>query len=171
MKYPELFEFGKSTFSPNKNVYDTNPYRQIILPPEAVPFFNGWEWARKEHDKSSTYSIFLDDFRFPNWVNWIELPNTYWQVARHYYSFISLIEKHGLPDFISWDYDLDQHGFPEITNLNYKNGLDCAKWTIDYCEKNKLSFPKSIVHSQNPEGRIYIYDTIKSYLESKGIPA
>lgn len=178
MNVEELFKGGQVAFNPDHNVYEINPYKRIDnfredvqgFQIEATPFFNGWEAARRLHDKSPVYSIFLDDFRFPNWINWVPLPSTHWTITRHYYDFVSTIEQHGVPVFISWDYDLDLHGLEHIKKLEYKTGLDCAKWLVEYCEKNNIPFPRAQIHSQSPTGAPRIYEFLRDYFVKKNIP-
>ena len=57
-------------------------------------------------------NIFLDDLRSPWYVNHVKLPFLDWVVVRNYYAFIKAVEENyddigELPDFVSFDYDLD----------------------------------------------------------------
>jgi hypothetical protein len=174
----QIFEEGYNAFKPQINVYDGNPYKKVeefgprvdgipvrSFQIESVPFFNGWEKARKDYNKAETYALFLDDFRFPNWINYIQYPIlSSWMIARHYYQFVEIIEKYGIPSLISWDYDLDRHGLEDPGP--YKNGLDCVKYLIQYCTKNNLKFPPSVVHSQNPIGGQEIFNFLSNYLQT-----
>ncbi len=155
-----IFQQGRESFRPDLNVYDANPYKQtedrsgkiIAFQPEATPFFNGWQVAKKEYLKTDNYALFLDDFRFPNWINYINYPeSTIFIIARHFYDFVDIIEEDGMPDFISWDFDLDLHGL-DMSHVPYKTGLDCMIWLDEYCKKNNFKFPAGAVHSQSPTG-------------------
>lgn len=167
-RYTELFNSGAEAFRQEDDVYTINPYKRIDnfrhdvqgFQVEATPFFNGWEFARRKYDGKSKYSIFLDDFRFPNWVNWIELPKTHWTICRHYYDFVDTVQRYGIPEYVSWDFDLDLHGHEHIKSLPYLTGLDSVKWMMDYCIKNNENFPKSTIHSANPDGAKQIYNLL-----------
>ena len=175
------FHEGYNAYDPTKNAEVENPYKGIIdrgyqavvwhqvltYQPEATMFYNGWQLAKKEKEKIEGYSLFLDDFRFPSWVTWVHIPQgDNWIVARHYYDFKGVIETHGLPRFISFDFDLDRHGLP-IQHLEYKTGFDCVNWLINHLENNNLKFPRCAIHSANPEGSKKIYERIIKYLEEK----
>ena len=59
---------------------------------------------------------------------------------------------------------IDDIGSLNLT-FNYgpeKTGFDCAKWLVDHCHDNSLSFPEYIVHSLNPVGS----ERIKRYIEA-----
>ncbi len=159
------FEFGKSfaEANPYKTVEMRGDANVLSLQVEAIQFFNGWESRRKEVSGLSGYSLFLDDFRFPDWVSWVPLDlEQNWVIATHFYEFIEIIVKCGLPRLISFDYDLDRHNLP-VTHLPYGNGLDCAKWLIDYCERNEKKFPDYVIHSSNPEGKKAIQELIWNF--------
>ena len=170
--YKEIYEEGFLSFKEEKNFYQSNPYNKIeqrgegveTYQVEAVPFFNGWEARRKEYFGVRGYSLFLDDFRFPNWVTWVDLPKSKkdnWILVRHYYDFIETVVEYGLPRFIAFDFDLDRHNLP-VTHLPYGNGADCAAWLVDYCKRNWLPFPEYKIHSCNPEGHKRIQETINN---------
>jgi hypothetical protein len=116
---------------------------------------------------SNTQLLFLDDIRLPiDCLAFIKSSkidtqiylNDTWAIVRSYDEFIAWIERHGLPDFISFDHDL---GLSQDPNLEKKNGLTCAKWLVNYCMDNDLIIPEYIVHSQNPVGKV----NIQGYLE------
>jgi hypothetical protein len=110
----------------------------------------------------------MDDFRFPNWVTWVHLPQQdNWIIARHYYDFVNIVEKNGVPRFITFDFDLDRHGLLDIKALPYKTGYDCLEWFIEYLEKTNQKFPQCAIHSANPEGSKKIYERIVGYLSKK----
>jgi hypothetical protein len=172
----EPFKQGYESFKPYLNLLDTNPYKRVddwkegqikTFQPEHLQFYNGWETARQEA-QGIKYSLFLDDFRYVEWVSWIAYPaGPSWYMSRHYYDFVETIEEKGLPDLVSFDYDLDLNDIFIKGEKPYKTGLDCAKWLIEYCEKNKLPFPRAAVHSTNIEGSKAIYETVKAYLEKQ----
>jgi hypothetical protein len=162
--------------NPGKKFAEINPYNKIeargtggvgSYQVEAVPYFNGWESAKKEKKGLTGYSLFLDDFRFPEWAPWVPLNlEDNWVIAPHFYSFIEIIIKCGLPRTISFDYDLDRHNLP-ITHLPYGNGEDCAKWLVNYCKEHEKPFPAWTIHSTNPEGRIKMAQIIQSFIDKR----
>lgn len=108
-----------------------------------------------------SYHLFLDDIRDPSWVHWMKLPcpDDGWVVVRSHEEFVSVIERDGLPSFISFDHDLDQEGQIEAE----LTGMDCAKWLVDFCLDNDLLVPEFAVHSQNPPGRANIEGILTSF--------
>lgn len=115
------------------------------------------------------YKLYLDDLRVPK-MTYPTTSNSDWTLARNYDEFVKVIEKNGLPFFISFDHDLgtehyaDAHLFKPIDYSKYKEktGLDCAKWLVEYCMDNKRTLPKYEVHSANPVGA----ENIRKYIES-----
>lgn len=80
---------------------------------------------------SKTQLLFLDDIRLPiDCLAFIKRSkidtqiylNDTWEIVRSYDEFVAWIERHGLPDFISFDHDL---GLSQDLNLEEKNGLTC----------------------------------------------
>lgn len=153
---------GFYAYKPDKKFSDLNPYNKIedrgdsfvqSLQVEAVSFFNGWEAAKSHQNYLTGYSLFLDDFRFPEWVTWVPLNlEDNWIISPHFYDFIQTIIRCGLPRTISFDYDLDRHNL-NIKDLPYGNGADCAKWLVKHCADIDKVLPPFTIHSTNPEGR------------------
>lgn len=121
------------------------------------------------------YYLFLDDIRIPKAVTWVNLPLVPWEIVRSYDQFVSKIESCGMPEFISFDHDLGPDQYhpamysdnPQDYNQLYnsfkeKTGYHCAKWAVDYCMKNGLTFPGYVCHSMNPVGKT----NIESYIEN-----
>lgn len=121
--------------------------------------------------------LFLDDYRSPDdclkymykrvGANNLIYNDQDWIVVRNYPEFVELIERTKLEDIelISFDHDLaDEHYHKNMQEgkINYsgesfnkdynKTGYHCAKWLINYCLKNKLPLPQTVVHSMNPVG-------------------
>ncbi len=108
-------------------------------------------------------NLFLDDYRRPSDVHWVDLPLGPWAIVQSYEEFIAWVLKNGLPELISFDMDLHDEHYPwhpltkpyfergEIPYHLYKEktGRDCALWLIDYCKKNKKELPQYIIHSLN----------------------
>ena len=110
-----------------------------------------------------TYSLFIDDERFP--------PDNgqAWQIARNLAEVASIIEEFGPPHFISFDHDL---GEKEPT------GYDIAKKLVagDLGELNGTEFEKGLpkdfsfyVHSQNPVGAVNIRTLLDNYLRFRAL--
>lgn len=106
-----------------------------------------------------TQLLFLDDLRLPiDCLAFIKSSkidtqiylNEIWAIVRSYNEFVAWIERHGLPDFISFDHDL---GLPNDPDKEEQNGMTCARWLVDYCLDNQLTLPPYVVHSQNPVGK------------------
>ena len=124
-------------------------------------------------------ALYLDDTRTPTDT----IPNfEKWYVVRNYNEFVNWIEKNGLPDYISFDHDLAeehmedywQHQFKGIPTIDYntfteKTGLDCAKWLVEYVEKNNINLPRLLgVHSANPLGSLNIQNFLNGYKKHIG---
>ena len=121
-------------------------------------------------NKMTEFLLFLDDYRIPiDCATYMYRRNVDcriyhrdWKIVRSYLQFIRSIEENGLPDFISFDYDLAdvfelkeqiplEEWFDLENNREY-TGLDCATWLIDYCRTNNKPLPKYAIHSANPDG-------------------
>jgi hypothetical protein len=120
-------------------------------------------------------ALYLDDQRTPT----VDPPTGYnpWYIVRNYDEFKEWINKHGMPDYVSFDHDLaDEHmqdyykyQFNGIAAINYndfkeKTGLDCAKYMIEYAMNNNINLPNLVgVHSHNPLGALNIQNLVNSY--------
>lgn len=74
--------------------------------------------------------------------------------VKNLYQFIEYIEENGLPEFVSFDHDLNNRGGGEGLSDEQKlsnNGVNCAKWLVNYCKKTGQPLPKFYVHSANPK--------------------
>ena len=74
--------------------------------------------------------------------------------VKNLYQFIDYIEKNGIPQFVSFDHDLNNRGGGEGLSDEQKlnnNGVNCAKWLVNYCKKMGEPLPKFYVHSANPK--------------------
>lgn len=100
--------------------------------------------------------LFLDDLRNPaDCLNYmgnrknvdISIYRKEWHIARTYDEFVTWIETHGLPDFISFDHDLADYHYEYSVEYS---GMDCAKWLVEYCLDNNVPCPDFVVHSANP---------------------
>lgn len=172
----EIFLEGANSYRDGFDVYEQNPYKRIdiradgrvrALQPEAAIFFNGWNFKERQNTKRR-YSIFLDDFRLPNWINFIKYPDgVSWHITRNYYEFTACIQEWGPPELISFDYDLDWTGFDCSYLGPYKTGLDCARWMIGHFNEWKIPPPMLAIHSFNAEGRQRIGELLINWVNSK----
>lgn len=101
-----------------------------------------------------TYSLFLDDERFP------PDDGRDWKIARSYDEAIQIVTDHGWPAHISFDHDLGD-GVP--------TGYDLAKWLVD-ADLDGIGVFDGLtwaIHSQNPVGAANITGLFESYLQSR----
>jgi hypothetical protein len=110
----------------------------------------------------SNYNLWLDDKRLPENVTWIELPLVEWIIAKNYTQFVQIIQKQGLPLFVSFDHDLGDCDSNHQYNFGL-TGLDCAKWLVNYCFSKNINVPTYYIHSLNPVGAENILGLLKSY--------
>lgn len=125
------------------------------------------------------YKLFLDDIRdvsdiFPQAARWE------WVIARNYDEFVEIIQKKGLPFYVSFDHDLALEHYPvapmdggiyvprpiSYDEFKEKTGYHAAVWLVEYCMDNKLPLPKWNVHSYNPVGAANIESYLTSYENS-----
>ena len=109
--------------------------------------------------------LFLDDVRsaemvFMNTIDPIYENNNEWEIVRSFNEFVSYIEEKGLPEFISFDHDLDYDHYKlenqqdiDYEKMEIKTGFHAAQWLINYCADNKLKLPNFKVHSMNLAGK------------------
>lgn len=114
--------------------------------------------------------LFLDDWRIPRdcatymWQRKVNCTifHEEWEIVRSYGQFINWIETNGLPDLVSFDYDLAdvdelkvELEIEEWFSLNENRvwtGFDCVIYLLNYCKENNKEFPNYIIHSVNPDG-------------------
>ena len=108
----------------------------------------------------------------------VELPDSFqfFWLVKDYDSFVDFIETKGVPDFVTFDFDLamdssmeyiralNENRIYDSKRVKSKTGLDCAHFLIDYCRENKIKFPEYKVHSANHFGAEWINQAIKFYL-------
>jgi len=100
--------------------------------------------------------LFIDDIRQP-----YNLYSGDFMVARNVNDAISLVNRYGLPIFISFDHDLGESG----------DVRDFVKWLCDYMIEKDVKFPKGFtyqVHSQNPVGKEWIKGTMDNMINHIG---
>jgi hypothetical protein len=114
----------------------------------------------------------MDDVR--KYTKLPDVPNEEWTIVRSYSEFVEVINKFGLPTFVSFDHDLGTshygHGLngDDIPYDSYteKTGYDAAKWLVEYCMNKGVKHPPYMVHSMNPVGKLNIESYIESYNKS-----
>lgn len=115
--------------------------------------------------------LFLDDFRMPTeCASYMYLRNVHcgiyhedWVIVRSYEQFVYAVKEHiGNIEIVSFDYDLADNmqlreelqtfeWFDFDNNREY-NGLDCAKFMLQYYTHNNINLPRCVIHSSNPDG-------------------
>lgn len=103
-------------------------------------------------DKKSDSNAFLRNKKFYDDLMKQYNVNFIW--VKNLYQFIEYIEKNGVPEFVSFDHDLNNRdggeGLSDEQKLN-NNGVNAAKWLVNYCKQNNQQLPKFYVHSANPK--------------------
>ena len=103
-------------------------------------------------DKKSESNAFLRNKQF--YDDLIKQYNVNFVWVKNLYQFIDYIEKNGAPEFVSFDHDLNNHeggeGLDDEQKLN-NNGVNAAKWLVNYCKQNNQQLPKFYIHSANPK--------------------
>lgn len=130
--------------------------------------------------------IWLDDLRDPFVSNWLVeyapeyfnyLENIIW--IKNYNDFKKWITVNGLPHKIAFDFDLGEDIAKELVSKGMnkklarmkkkesKNGLDCAKWLVQYCISKNLNLPLWIIQSANDFGKKEIQIYLRDFEFSK----
>lgn len=110
-----------------------------------------------------TYSLFIDDERWPSdviWADWYGT-KTQWVIARNWSEVETLIESLGMPNFISFDHDL---GPADVSIDGYQIAQNLVEWSMD----GKIEFPigfEFYVHSMNSIGKKNIEHLLNNYLK------
>ena len=92
-----------------------------------------------------SYNLFLDDVREPTECRkYIGDGSVYdteeFIIVRSFDEFYKTIKEHGVPKFVSFDYDLGRS----------ENGLKCAELLKFWCDDSGVDFPKYRIHSSWP---------------------
>ncbi len=125
--------------------------------------------------------LFLDDYRSPiDCASYMyrsgvdcTIYHKEWVIVRSYGQFVKWITENGLPDFISFDFDLGDVAelLEELPREQWCNprtgklytGADCAKWLVNYCLGHNKPLPDYVVHSSKPTGKERIITTLKPF--------
>ena len=104
--------------------------------------------------------IFIDDYRTPN--KYVNVNTNRVYQAYSYNDFVALLnklyKKYRIIDEVWFDHDLGP--------VEQGNGLDCAKYLVQFCEDNHMELPEYHIQSANTVGRLNIDSYLKSYLKS-----
>lgn len=118
-----------------------------------------------------TYKLFLDDFRSPKDVPALRpiAPPNEWVVVRSYDEAVECVLKNGLPEFISFDHDLNDDHYAYPNKTHEKTGLTFARWLIDWIIDENVVVDNNFnfyVHSMNPAGAANIRSLMNSFLRT-----
>lgn len=118
-----------------------------------------------------TYKLFLDDYRSPQQVLPIlkVAPANEWVVVRSYDEAVACILQNGMPDFISFDHDLNDDHYAYPNKTHEKTGMTFARWFIDWIIDNDIVVPDHFdyyVHSMNPHGAENIRSIMASFMRT-----
>lgn len=109
------------------------------------------------------YRLWIDDDSGkPGIAAWRNPPDPSWKVAHSSKEAIELIEKFGVPSYISWDHDL---------GLNDQGEPDTAMVVLKYLSEHHFNVSIEYnIHSANPEGAKNINCFMKSWERAKQLP-
>ena len=128
---------------------------------------------------SVTNRLFVDDWRTPelcaNFMHRRGVNNSeyreHWNVIKTYGEFVRWITNNGLPDVISFDYDMadtaeifddyETEDYFNVDEVRYYTGMDMAIWLKQYCIDNDKKLPVCYVHSSNYGGMCEIIDHLE----------
>ena len=104
------------------------------------------------------YKLFLDDLRTVRMV-YPDRREEDFVIVRTYSAFVDCIQRHGLPEFISFDNDLGEDEPGHVA----PDGYAAAKWLVyqSGLDLRPLAFH---VHSANPVARLQIESLLINYL-------
>lgn len=100
--------------------------------------------------------MYLDDLRTP--IEEFDF------IVRSYDEAVNIVQKYGVPSYISFDHDLGINKEGELL----KSGYDFAKWLVNGDMDGTLKIPSHFsykVHSQNPIGKQNIIMLLDGYLK------
>ena len=103
--------------------------------------------------------VMVDDKRTPGDITDGSLPaNMVWCVCKSYSEFEDYLKKHGVPGYVSFDYNLDHP----------KSGYDCCKLYVEYCcKEGKEELPSYNYHGGLESGRRAIEGYLSVYNKLK----
>jgi hypothetical protein len=119
--------------------------------------------------------LFLDDVREPKQcIDYMQLPiyaHSQWQIVKSYDKFVKWIQDNGIPQIVSFDYDLASEHYTKLVqsgsskrsarkSLTELTGYDCALYLVEECRKQNKPLPRCLIHSMNPVGKKRILDVL-----------
>ena len=108
-------------------------------------------------------NLFLDDFRYPEDVTWVNLPKVKWEIVRSVGGFKEWVNLQGVPKIVAFDNDLlPEHYTPSLGLPIKDTGYEAALWLVELCEENNIEFPSWIIHSLNSKGVTRMRDLFNS---------
>lgn len=111
----------------------------------------------KEIYPDKGYKVFLDDLRTVDMVYDKSMEDEF-IVVRNVADFKKLVQKMGVPDFVSFDHDLGEDEFGNVAETVY----DAVKWMV-YVKEYDLRKMDFFIHSSNPVGSENIEYLIKNW--------
>ena len=133
------------------------------------------------HKMSSTYNLFLDDYRIPHdaflYTKDSDFIMLQWKIVTNYDEFVSLITKEyengKFPNIVAFDHDLADIHYTEpvgdYSDMKEKTGYHCAQWLANFCMDNDIKLPSFKVHSMNPVGKKNIESYLNNYLKCQNM--
>ena len=122
--------------------------------------------------------LFLDDFRNPHKVNWVDYPeHVAWTVVKSGPDFMRFYDKEDW-GIVSLDHDLIpehyeklmdnpmehllclEENWPEVKEWT---GFQCFRFFLKYLETNGKTLPEIKIHTRNPVGALMMSDLLKNY--------
>lgn len=129
-----------------------------------------------------SYNLFLDDYRVPSdayiYTRWAPFLSKEWIIVRNYNEFVQVIDKQGLPEWVSFDHDLAENhyvpkeywgdyeaskAYQDAQEYKEKTGYECALWLIEYCKEKGFKLPYYYCHSMNPVGKDRILSALDNF--------
>jgi len=113
--------------------------------------------------------LYLDDVREPfqsaNYCQNKNYSEKKWHIVRTYQEFKDYITTMGIPEVVSFDYDLTLESYVNTATdedkiHEYESGYDCLQYLIEACRQQKRQLPSCLIHSMNPVGRKKLYELI-----------
>jgi hypothetical protein len=129
--------------------------------------------------------LYLDDIKIPT-----EQLSGYepWHIVRDFREFKKYITECGMPDYISFDHDLDEEHHQQFLNnqrsgnqtIDYDSfteytGLDCLEWLCSYiynqmAKEDYIRLRNIGIHDMNPIGAQNLLDRANELKESTNLP-
>jgi len=139
--------------------YYTFQNGELCINPLYPKFQDAFYVSSYNRTSDDKWQLFLDDIRQPSSDDFTQ--------AYTMGDAVKLIQKYGMPSYISFDHDL---GSDSVTGELLPTGYDLAKWIVENDQNGTVQIPESFrftVHSNNPIDAENIRSLLSSYLKSK----